>query len=182
MAERVRPSDERPRTAVNFVRPRMTGRNRRPTVIGMSGADWPWEQFNRELDQLMEAAHIQNRKELATLVGMNTGVPYTWQPSKRRPRPSQPTSESLAQIAPILETTLDTLQRAAGRPTGGTSEAAEVWPVEVRELRDLWRDERMTADDRVALMDDVSGLVAGWRTKLDRRAERGSSRRQSRIG
>lgn len=146
-----------------------------------AAADWDHQHFNAVIDELMEAAKIKDRKELAILSGLNPAIPYSWRPTKRRPRPSQPTQESLSQIAGPLETTLDALARAAGRPTEAKDTPLEVWPAELRELRDLWRDERMSTEDRADLLDDVSGLIASWRTKLDRRAQR-SDRRRSRVG
>jgi len=101
-------------------------------------ATWPVEDFNRYLAALMDRANIRTPAELSGLTGVNASQFSNWKAGK-----SQPSRESLARIAPVLDVRPVHLWMAAGLVTASQLDSEQdvdltVLPNEFRSLVDLY--------------------------------------------
>lgn len=165
MEPRTRPADNRPPSAQTLAHARVTGRRRRPTVFGMPPA-WPREEFIEYLRALMTEAGIPDYAELSRLSGVNQTQFSNW-----RRGVSQPSRESLNKVARTLGMKPVNLWLAAGLTDEEELDLEErpdmtVLPREFTELLELWRDDRLTEEQRGHLRTSVSLMVSGMRGQL----------------
>lgn len=163
------------RPATTLAHARVTGRPRRPTVFCVA-ARWPYEQFAEYLRALMAEAGIPDYAELSRLSGVNQTQFSNW-----RRGISRPSRESLAKVARVVGVPTLNLVDVAGLADDGDEVTEEVrrpaaLPAELVELLELWRDERLSDDQRATLLAAVEITVDGMRAQLGRGVSRDGGR------
>lgn len=151
--------------ATTLARTRVTGRPRRPTVFCVA-ARWPYEEFGTYLRALMAEAGIPDYAELSRLSGVNQTQLSNW-----RRGLSRPSRESLAKVARALGVPTANLVMVAGLADDGDEVTEESprpakLPPELVDLLELWRDDRLSDEQRMALLTFVSLTVDGVRAQL----------------
>lgn len=129
-------------------------------------ASWPVDEFVAYLRALMGEAHIPDFAELSRLTGVSQTQFSNW-----RRGLSQPSRDSLNKIAPVLNVKPVNLWLMAGLVDEAELDLAErpdlaVVPREFADLLGLWRDERLTDEQRGDLRRSVALLVSGMRSQL----------------
>lgn len=167
-----RPPDNRPLPAPTLAHGRVTEASERPNVFHVPTA-WPVDDFAAYLLALMREARISDYAELSRISGVNQTQFSNWRQGK-----SQPSRESLNKVARALGVPPVSLWLMAGLADEQELDMAErpdltVLPREFTELLELWRDEKLTEQQRELVRSSVAVLVGGLRAQL---GERGRGR------
>ncbi len=122
--------------------------------------------FAEYLRALMDTAGISDYAELSRLSGINQTQLSNW-----RRGISQPSRESLSKIAPVLGVRASNLWLVADLADEeelGLDERPDltVLPRAIAELIDVWRDGRLSDEQRAALLSAVALAVSGVRAQL----------------
>jgi transcriptional regulator with XRE-family HTH domain len=128
---------------------------------------WPHEEFTRYLLALMAEAGIGDYAELSRLSGVNQTQFSNW-----RKGTSRPSHDNLSKIAPHLGTKTIALWVVAGLVSEADLDLPApldltVFPREFVELLELYRDERLTEDQREFVRESVAMLTSGVRGRIE---------------
>lgn len=130
-------------------------------------ADWPADAFREYLRELMAAEGIPDYAELSR----RSDVSQT-QLSRWKSGASQPSPDSLRQVARVLRVQPVALFLAAGLNVAEELELAEpdftVLPGEIKDLIDLWNDRSLSEAQRSDLLRALSLLLQGIRADATR--------------
>lgn len=151
--------------------------DRVPSNLSHMGKAWPVAEFREYLRALMDAAGIANYAELSRLTGVSQNQFSNWHRGL-----AQPSRDSLAKIAPALNTPPVNLWIAAG--LAGPEELnldalpdMRVLPQEFRDLIVLYEDSRTNDGVRAFLRRSVAALVAGVKAEATKQGRPTSRRR-----
>jgi len=147
-----------------LAQPQVTEGQRSSSLFGVSPT-WPFEEFRDYLRALMDAAKIVDYAVLSRLADVSEAQLSRWKYGT-----AQPSRESLAKIAPVLNVPAMNLWIAAGLATPEELNLdvlpdMRVLPQEFRDLILMYEDGRTGTEVKAFLRRSVAALVAGIRAE-----------------
>jgi transcriptional regulator with XRE-family HTH domain len=143
-------------------------RLRENMLLRVRNEEWPVEEFNRYLTVHRDKVGFANDAALARAADLNASLISNWRNGK-----AQPSRQSLNKLAPVLKVSRMNLWIVAGiaEDDDHASPPTEFddAPAVVLDLLALYRDPRMTEDDRTSLRKWLSYQIAGVRSELGAR-------------
>jgi transcriptional regulator with XRE-family HTH domain len=123
---------------------------------------WPFEEFNRFLEECMEAATIKNRAELSRLTGISETQFSKWLYGAYRP-----STRLLDVLAGALDVPTEDLMFKAGYRVRRSGDAITAPPGRVEEYVRLERlDKQLEAADQAALRAVIAAIVDRYAARL----------------
>lgn len=145
----------------------------------VSEPTWPYREFAAYLRALMHAANIPDHVELYRASGVAQSVFSRWDRGESRPGP-----DNLRKVAAALGVPVAKLFVAAGLMSADELDMTEeidmaTVPAEIRDLIQVYLDDRMTEDQRSYARRAAAYLAAGLRAELAKSQVKPPGRRRA---